>query len=168
MDSIEAANVAPPPLDEAAPAPATPTCGSQSLALPITLFALSLVMVGAGGPLLRHFGATICPIAYLPALLALLSLPLVLIGEWRRRALGASRLLLGRSLEQWTNFAVLVFFLAFYLVTRAGPTPFYEPSVQAAAFLHGHSWVDAPGYMEQVGPICNANLPVAKKMPDAT
>jgi len=166
MDSIEAANVAPPPLDEAAPAPATPTCGAQSLALPATLFVLSLVTVGAGGLLLRHFGgAAIRPIAYLPALLAVLSLPLVLLGEWRRRALGASRLLLGRSLEQWANFAVLVFFLAFYLVTRAGPTPFYEPSVQAVAFVHGHSWVDAPGYMEQVGPLCNANLPIAKGLP---
>ncbi len=164
MDSIEATNVAPQPSGEAAPVPAT-VCGSQSLSLPITLFVLALVIVGAGRPLLHHFGGVIRPIAYLPALLALLSLPLVLIGEWRRRARGASRLLLGLSMERWATFAVLVFFLAFYLVTRAGPTPFYEPSVQAVAFLHGHSWVDPPGYMEQVGPQCNANLPTAKGLP---
>jgi len=116
--------------------------------------------------LAKHLGGRIYPIVYVAAGLAAVSLLLVFIGGWRQRALGSSRLLLGRSIEQWSFFAVFVFFLALYGVTLFGPTPFIEPSVQAAAFLHGHSWVDAPGYMEQVGPICNTNLPVAKQLPD--
>src|SRR4029077_2883055 len=58
-------------------------------------------------------------------------------------------------------FAVFVFFVALYGVTRFGPTPFYEPTTQAVAFLHGHSSVNAPGYMEQVSIECNKNLPIA-------
>ena len=162
MDSIEAQAASQLSND----ATFTPRAGVQSPSLPITLLALALLTVAAGGPLLRRFGGTLYPIAYVAAALAALSLPLVLIGGWRRRAVGTSRFLLGRSLEQWSLFAVFVLFLAFYSVTRAGPTPFYEPSVQAVAFLHGHSWVDPPGYMEQVGPQCNANLPAARRLPE--
>ena len=146
------------------PAPLAPS-ESPPLSFPLTLLFLALIVVGAGGPLAKHLGGRIYPIAYLAGGLAGISLPLVFIGGWRQRALGTSRLLLGRSIEQWSFFAVFVFFLALYGVTLFGPTPFIEPSVQAAAFLHGHSWVDAPGYMEQVGPICNTNLPVAKQLP---
>ena len=139
---------------------------SQSLALPLTLFLLTLVVVGAGGPALKPFGGKLLSIAYLPGVLALLSLPLVLAGGWRRRVLGSSRLLLGRSLKQWTLFAVFVFFLGLVSGYARRPTPLSRPSLQAAAFVHGHSWVDAPGYMEQVGPICNTNLPIAKTLPE--
>lgn len=39
--------------------------------------------------------------------------------------------------------------LVFYWKTSFGLTPFYEPALQAQAFLEGHAWVDnAPGYME--------------------
>jgi hypothetical protein len=137
------------------------------LAVPIVFLELAVAIVIGGRALGRHFGGTTYPIAYIALGLAALSLPLLLLGGWRRRAVGTSRLLLGRSNEQWSFFAVFVFFLALYGITRFGPTPFYEPAVQAAAFLHGHAWVDAPGYMEQVGPICNTNLPIAKAtLPD--
>jgi len=161
--SIEAAKL---PHNREFPPPSSAPVESQSLALPLTLLLLTLVVVAGAGPALKVFGGKPHPIAYLPGVLALVSLPLVLAGGWRKRVLGSSRFLLGRSLEQWTLFAVFVLFLAWYLVTRSGPTPFYEPSLQAAAFLHGHSWVDAPGYMEQVGPICNTNLPIAEKFPE--
>ncbi|GEM_PF-1667057 len=131
--------------------------------VPIVLLLLAVVTVAGGGALVRHFGGTTYPIAYTAAVLAIVTLPLLLIGRWRERKQGRSRLLLVCPRRRWTFFAVFVFFLALYGVTRFGPTPFYEPSVQAVAFLHGHSWVDAPGYMEQVGPICNSRLPIAKE-----
>jgi hypothetical protein len=168
MDPIEAAHKpgGEKPFDASPAEPVSALPVTQTPSVPILLMVLALVTVAGGGALVRHFGGTIYPIAYAAAVLAALSLPLLLLGGWRRQLLEASRLLLGRSMEQWSLFAIFVFFLAFYGITRFGPTPFYEPSVQAAAFLHGHAWVDAPGYMEQVGPICNTNLPIAKKLPD--
>jgi hypothetical protein len=167
MDSSQAANAAPPPSrQDAAQPPPAPRARSQPPSLPITLLVLALLIVIAGGPLRRRFGATLYPIAYVAAAFAVLTLPLVFVGGWRQRALGTSRLLLGRSIEQWSCFAVFVLFLAFYGVTRAGPTPFYEPSVQAVAFLHGHSWVDAPGHVEQVSAACNISLPAARALPE--
>jgi hypothetical protein len=168
MKSIEATNVAPQPGGKHAPAPPVPMPhpGSQSYSLPLALFFLALIVEGAGGQIVKHFGGSIYPIAYLGAWLAAIGLALVWIGGRREPALRASRLLLGASVEQWSSVAVFVFFLTLYGVTRQGPTPFNEPSVQAAAFLHGHSWVDAPGHMEQVGPICNINLPSAKRLPE--
>jgi hypothetical protein len=138
--------------------------GAHSLSLPIILLSLSLATFAAGVVLHRRFGGPIYLTAYVSAIVAVLGAPLLLLGQWRRRAVGTTRLLLGLSVEQWSVFALLVFFLEFYAMTLGGPTPFYEPSAQAVAFLHGHSWVDVPGYMEQVGPICNTNLPVAKKL----
>jgi hypothetical protein len=167
MDSTQAANIAPD--DEnttATPARQVAVIGVQSLWLPITLLLLALGIVFIGGALVRHFGGATDYTAYAAALLAVLTLPPLLLGGWRRRLVERTRLLLGRSAEQWSFFAVFVFFLALYGVTRFGPTPFYEPSLQAVAFLHGHAWVDAPGYMEQVGPICNTNLPIARALPE--
>jgi hypothetical protein len=165
MEHVEAERLG--PGEEPGTAAAKP-CGpprvSPPLAVPTVLLLAVVVMVAGGGALVKHFRGTVYPIANGAAILALIALPLVGIGWRRSRTWGRSRLLLGRSAEQWTFFAVFVFFLALYGVTRFGPTPFYEPSVQAEAFLHGHSWVDAPGYMEQVGPVCNANLPIAKKL----
>jgi hypothetical protein len=149
-----------------APAAAAVIPGAQSVSLPIVLTVLSLAIVVGGGAVRRHLGGEICSTAYAAALLAALSLPLLLLGAIRQRKRGRTRLLLGLSVEHWSWLAVFIFFLAFYSITRAGPTPFYEPSVQAVAFLHGHSWVDAPGHMEQVGPLCTANLPIAKRLPE--
>ena len=145
------------PMAEAAPA----VQPNQPSSVPIVLLLLALLTVAVGGPLVRLFDGTIYPIAWAAAILAIFSLPLVMLGAYRKRRLGTSRLLLNSSIEQWSLFAVFVLFLAINGITRCGPTPFYEPTAQAAAFVHGHAWVDAPGYMEQVGPICNTNLPIA-------
>jgi hypothetical protein len=52
--------------------------------------------------------------------------------------------------DGWCAFAVAVMFLAFYGATISPATPYNEPVRQAYAFLHLHTWVDAPGYMEHV------------------
>jgi hypothetical protein len=60
---------------------------------------------------------------------------------WLERALVSDR---------WCAFAVGILFLAFYAATASAPTPYNEPIRQAYAFLHGHTWVDPPSYMEHV------------------
>jgi hypothetical protein len=160
MDSTDAAKITPDHEDSTAvPAPQAASRGVCSLWLPIALLALALAIVFIGGALVRHFGGTTDYTAYAAALLALLGLPALVAGQWRKKAR-----LLGCLPEQWSFFAVFVFVLALYGVTRFGATPFYEPSLQAEAFLHGHAWVDAPEYMEQVGPVCNTKLPIAKRL----
>lgn len=69
----------------------------------------------------------------------------------RREASTRSRLL-ERALvsDGWSAFSVGVLFLAFYATTISPPTPYTEPVQQAYAFLHGRTWVDAPGYMEHI------------------
>ena len=160
MDSTEAPKISADYEDTPAPppSPCAPR-GVDSLGVPIALLVLALAIVFVGGAAVRHYGGTTDYTAYGAALLAVLGLAALLAGQWRR----ATRVL-RCSPEQWSFFAVFVLFLALYGVTRFGPTPFYEPSLQAAAFLHGHAWVDAPGYMEQVGPICNTNLPIARRL----
>ena len=168
MDSIEAANLAR-AREHPTAAPALIPYAEParlSLWLPITLLAIAIGIAVIGGKLIKFWGGTSYFVTYWAAAMAAVGLPLLLFAELRRRMVGKTRLLLGLSPQQWSLFAVFVLFLALYGVTRFGPTPFYEPAVQAAAFLHGHSWVDAPGYMEQVGPICNINLPVARTLPD--
>jgi hypothetical protein len=152
MDPMQAANLAPQydELGAAAVRVPHPPAAPRSVTLPISLLSLALVVVGAGAPLLIHFGGTVYPIAWAAAVLAVPALMLLLVGGWRRRAVGGTRLLLGLSIDQWSCFAVFIFFLGFYGITRGGPTPFYEPSAQAEAFVHGHSWVTVPDYMEQV------------------
>jgi hypothetical protein len=50
--------------------------------------------------------------------------------------------------ERWCTFAVFVAFLAFYGVTMYSPSPFNAHVRQAFAFIHGHTWIDAPNYIE--------------------
>jgi hypothetical protein len=151
MDPMEAANLAP-QFDEpgAALQARRPPAATQPVSIPIIVLILAIVIVVAGAPILIHFGGRVYTIAWAALALAVPALLLLVVGGYRRRAVGATRLLLGLSVEQWSSFAVFVFFLAFYGITRGGPTPFFEPSAQAEAFLHGHSWVTAPDYMEQV------------------
>jgi hypothetical protein len=69
-----------------------------------------------------------------------------------RRAASARWPFLARPLasDGWCAFAVGVLFLAFYAATISPPTPYNEPVRLAWALLHGHTWVDAPSYMEHV------------------
>jgi hypothetical protein len=57
--------------------------------------------------------------------------------------------------ELFSQFAVFVLFLAFYSITAGSDTnPFNAHVRQAVAFVHGHTYVDAPNYIEhaQIGP----------------
>ncbi|MGH7780319.1 MAG: hypothetical protein ACREQR_10880 [Candidatus Binataceae bacterium] len=55
------------------------------------------------------------------------------------------------SAEQWTCFAIFVAFLAFFGVTMFPPSPFNEQVRQAFAFIHGHTYIDAPqSFLEHV------------------
>jgi len=54
-----------------------------------------------------------------------------------------------------SQFAVFVRFLAFYSITAGSDVSPYDAHVrQAFAFIHGHTYIDAPNYIEhaQVGP----------------
>jgi hypothetical protein len=63
--------------------------------------------------------------------------------------------LMSLSLEGWSTLAVFIAFLAFYAVTGFAETGYNEQVRQAVAFLHGHTYIDAPeqSYIEyyQVG-----------------
>lgn len=52
--------------------------------------------------------------------------------------------------DRWCAFAVGILCLAFYAATTSPPTSFNELVRLAFALLHGHTWVDAPSYMEHV------------------
>ena len=57
--------------------------------------------------------------------------------------------------ELLSQFAVFVVFLAFYSITAGSDVSPYNAHVrQAFAFIHGHTYIDAPNYIEhaQVGP----------------
>ena len=94
----------------------------------------------------------------LPNALVVAALVVALAGAAADLAAGKPRVasarsrLLERALvsEGWSAFAVGVLFLAFYAATISPPTPYTEPVQQAYAFLHGRTWVDAPGYMEHI------------------
>jgi hypothetical protein len=69
-----------------------------------------------------------------------------------RRAISARGHLIERAVasDGWCAFAVGILFLAFYAATTAPPTPYNEHVRLASALLHGHTWTDAPSYMEHV------------------
>lgn len=55
------------------------------------------------------------------------------------------------SAEGWVSLAVFIAFLAFYAVTMYPPSPFNEQVRQAVAFIHGHTYIDAPqSFLEHV------------------
>lgn len=56
--------------------------------------------------------------------------------------------------EMFSQFAVFAMFLVFYAITAGSDTsPFNAHVRQAVAFIHGHTYIDAPNYIEhaQVG-----------------
>jgi len=57
--------------------------------------------------------------------------------------------------ELLSQVAVFILFLAFYAITAGSDTnPFNAHVRQAVAFVHGHTYIDAPNYIEhaQIGP----------------
>ena len=83
MDPIEAAHKpgGEKPFDASPAEPVSALPVTQTPSVPILLMVLALVTVAGGGALVRHFGGTIYPIAYAAAVLAALSLPLLLLGD---------------------------------------------------------------------------------------
>ena len=73
--------------------------------------------------------------------------------------------------ELLSQFAVFVVFLAFYSITAGSDISPYDVHVrQAFAFIHGHTYIDAPNYIEhaQVGPYSyqlHPSLPAFLLMP---
>jgi hypothetical protein len=53
------------------------------------------------------------------------------------------------DIKFWNTAAVFIFFLAFYAATWSqDPSPYDAHVRQAYAFLHGHTWIVAPNYIE--------------------
>jgi hypothetical protein len=75
--------------------------------------------------------------------------------------------------EMFSQFAVFVAFLVFYSITAGSDTsPFNAHVRQAVAFIHGHTYIDAPNYIEhaQIGPYSyqlHPPLPAILMMPFA-
>jgi hypothetical protein len=94
----------------------------------------------------------------LPDSLVVSALALALVGIATDLAIGTPRSdsarwsLIERALasDGWSAFAIGVLFLAFYAATTSPPTPYNELARLARALLHGHTWVDAPSFMEHV------------------
>jgi hypothetical protein len=89
------------------------------------------------------------------------------IAVTRRSRRGASasfsrRIHAALSNEQWTTLAVFAAFLALYGATMFEPSPYNEQVRQAFAFVHGHTYIDAPqSFIEhaQIGPYSYAIHP---------
>ena len=87
---------------------------------------------------------------------------------FRKRLAGDAALL-----ERWCTWTVFAAFLALYTVSSFPETPYTEQLRQAVAFLHGHTYIDAPpSFLEaaQVGPYRYAlhpPLPAILMMPIA-
>ena len=94
----------------------------------------------------------------LPKALVVAALALALAGTVADLAIGPRRAISARwrpleralASDGWCAFAVGILFLGFYAATTSPPTPYNEHVRLAWALLHGHTWVEAPGYMEHV------------------
>lgn len=94
----------------------------------------------------------------LPNALVVVALAIALAGIVADLEIGPRRVALTRwdfledalASDGWCAFAVGILFLTFYVATISPPTPYNEHVRLAWALLHGHTWVDAPSYMEHV------------------
>ncbi len=88
---------------------------------------------------------------YIAAVLALAGLAIVRGAERGVCGPVVVRIRSALSAEGWTGVAVFIAFLAFYAVTMYLPSPFNEQVRQAVAFIHGHTYIDAPqSFLEHV------------------
>lgn len=110
----------------------------------IGLFSLTLAIIAVYATILSRWGGIPDRLTIVAAMLAAAGLALVPLTNSK------NILRLNLSFDQWSFCAVFILFLAFYSATKRGPTPFNQHVYQAQAFLEGHSWVQAPDYMEQV------------------
>ncbi len=116
---------------------------------PLALFSLGLAAVGLDALILLRWSSTPTWLTITSGCLAGAGLVLSIF-RLRMHEQRPSRFPLSLSSEQVSFLGVFVLFLAFYSVTRGGPTPFVSHVHQAYAFLQGHLWVVSPGYFEEV------------------
>jgi hypothetical protein len=115
-------------------------------------FAAAVLIALADMLLMRHLGRpSPHPLVFAAFLFALVGL----VADLATSAIDSDVSLVhaferGLKSDQCCEFAVAVMFLAFYGATISPPTPYNEHVRLAWALLHGHTWVDAPAYMEHV------------------
>lgn len=105
---------------------------------------LALLIVVAGAAVLLWFGRQPTLLVWSAGTIALYGV--VLSGMSRRGAQPETTrwAFLSLSAEGWCALSVFSAFLAFYAVTSGLESPYNEPVRQAVAFLHGHTYIDAP------------------------
>jgi len=125
-------------------------------------FVFAIVAALALAPHLLTQDRTSNFLVYIAAALALGGLTVTRRGQRGASASFSSRIRAALSGEQWTTLAVFAAFLAFYGGTMFDPSPYNEQVRQAFAFVHGHTYIDAPqSFIEhaQVGPYSYAIHP---------
>ena len=138
-------------------------------ALPLTaksprgVFLLALLLVGCDALFLAWRGYPQNRIGLAAALIAIAALTLPALAR-RADGRGVLRETLIRltSFEGYWTLATFTVFLALYAITSFLDTPYNEQVRQAVAFLHGHTYIDAPStFLEhaQVGPYSYALHP---------
>jgi len=144
VNSSEAGTVRPRNISNAARAAAL-----FGIAREFLIFAIAAVVVFAPNFLSQNRTSNF--LIYIAAALALAGFAITRGAERDDRgpALGRVRAVL--SAEGWAGAAVFIAFLAFYAVTMYPPSPFNEQVRQAVAFIHGHTYIDAPqSFLEHV------------------
>lgn len=146
-------------------APALPLAAKS----PRDVFLLALLMVAADALFLAWRGYPQNRVALDAALIAIAALMLPALAQ-RANAPGeiAAPMSPGAAISRLTSFedywtlAIFTSFLALYAITSSLDTPYNEQVRQAVAFLHGHTYIDAPStFLEhaQVGPYSYALHP---------
>jgi len=130
-----------------------------TLATSRVLFAVAVVVVAVGSAFIVRFGWQLTRLEVISGILALGALagsfavadPVPMTDAAIKRD------------EMLSQFAVFVAFLAFYAITAGSDvSPFNEQVRQAVAFIHGHTYIDAPqSFLEhaQIGPYSYALHP---------
>jgi hypothetical protein len=130
---------------------------------PRDVFLLALLLVGCDALFLAWRGRPQNQVALGAALIAIAALTLPPLAH-RADERGVLRAVLARltSGEGYWTLAIFTVFLTLYAITSPLDTPYNEQVRQAVAFLHGHTYIDAPStFLEhaQVGPYSYALHP---------
>ena len=127
----------------------TPTVLPVPPSVSVALFGAALTAVGVNALILSRWSEVPTWLTASSGGLAIAGLLFSVLGLWRHGR-KPGRFALSISTEHCSFLAMFVLFLAFYSVTKGGPTPFVSHVHQAYAFLQGHLWVVSPGYFEEV------------------
>jgi hypothetical protein len=113
----------------------------------IDFFVAAIAMVATWEVYLFSYGQPQNYLALAAGILAIAGVALTpALGSYARHL---DQSAIAQLLERWSWFAVFVACLAFYAISMFGATPYNEQVRQAFAFLHGHTYIDAPStYLE--------------------